>query len=219
MTISGAIKELARTLWDYHNITTPLPSHSDFVLAAGSHDERVAFHSAALMLSGLAELLVTSGGYGKVTRSSFRLPEGERFRQIAIEHGVKPEVILVENSASNTGENILLTKRLFLEKQIPVKSGILVTKPYATRRLLAAAQKQWPEISWSVSAPDLMFEEYATEKVPEHRMIELMVGDLQRIKLYADQGFQMPQEIPAPVWKAYEDLVSAGYDRYVLCAQ
>ena len=42
-----------------------------------------------------------------------------------------------------------------------------------------------------------------------------MVGDLQRIKIYPDKGFQIPQEIPEDVWAAYEALVSAGYDQHL----
>ena len=37
-----------------------------------------------------------------------------------------------------------------------------------------------------------------------------MVGDLQRIRVYAERGFQIPQEIPDDVWLAYEELVRAG---------
>ena len=39
-----------------------------------------------------------------------------------------------------------------------------------------------------------------------------MVGDLQRVKVYAEKGFQIPQEIPGDVWAAFEALVAAGYD-------
>ena len=38
-----------------------------------------------------------------------------------------------------------------------------------------------------------------------------MVGDLQRIKLYAEKGFQVYQEIPEAVWQAYEALVALGF--------
>jgi hypothetical protein len=43
-------------------------------------------------------------------------------------------------------------------------------------------------------------------------VISIMVGDLQRIRVYPEKGFQIPQEIPADVWDAYEELVAAGYD-------
>jgi hypothetical protein len=43
-----------------------------------------------------------------------------------------------------------------------------------------------------------------------------MVGDLQRLRVYPEKGFQIPQEIPADVWAAYEELVRAGYDKYLI---
>jgi hypothetical protein len=43
-----------------------------------------------------------------------------------------------------------------------------------------------------------------------------MVGDLQRIKIYPDLGYQIAQEIPDEVWRAFEELVRAGYDKYLI---
>jgi hypothetical protein len=47
-------------------------------------------------------------------------------------------------------------------------------------------------------------------------VISIMVGDLQRVKLYPLRGFQIPQEIPGDVWEAYEALVAAGYNRHLI---
>ena len=40
-----------------------------------------------------------------------------------------------------------------------------------------------------------------------------MVGDLQRIKVYAtpEKDFQIPMEIPEEVWQAYEYLCAKGF--------
>ena len=47
-----------------------------------------------------------------------------------------------------------------------------------------------------------------------------MVGDLQRIKEYPSKGFQIPQDIPDEVWKAWEILIGdeegAGYTNCLL---
>jgi hypothetical protein len=43
-----------------------------------------------------------------------------------------------------------------------------------------------------------------------------MVGDIQRIKAYPALGFQIPQNIPAGVWGAFERLVSMGFDRHLV---
>jgi hypothetical protein len=47
-------------------------------------------------------------------------------------------------------------------------------------------------------------------------VISIMVGDLQRIKIYPDRGFQIYQEIPDAVWAAYEELVKAGYTKHLI---
>lgn len=213
--IDEEVLRTARVLWDYHHLDLGLRP-SSFILALGSHDERVGAHAAELMMKGLAPILVLSGGFGKVTRHIWGVTEGERFAEIARKLGVPDSKILVENEATNTGDNVTKTRDLLNRLRIPIKSGILVTKPYMRRRAYATAAKQWPEVEWLVSSPALSFDEYPDEGVPVERMIELMVGDLQRIKVYAESGFQISQEIPDHVWQSYEELSSRGFDKYVI---
>jgi uncharacterized SAM-binding protein YcdF (DUF218 family) len=215
--ISEEARTLAKVLWDYHHVGSELPSKVDLLLVAGSHDERVAEYSGQLWKKIDARVTVASGGFGKITSGTSSEPEGRRFKRIMEEHGVPAGVILSEETATNTGENLTRTRALLESHHIaPPMTAIIVTKPYMERRALATALKQWPEVSWSVASPEIGFEEYPTEDVPEMRMIELMVGDLQRIKLYGDRGFQIPQEIPEYVWAAYHELVALGFDRQVI---
>ena len=39
----------------------------------------------------------------------------------------------------------------------------------------------------------------------------MLVGDFQRMDLYAKKGYQIPQEIPDTVWSAFYALVEMGY--------
>jgi hypothetical protein len=48
------------------------------------------------------------------------------------------------------------------------------------------------------------------------KVINIMVGDLQRIKIYPEKGFQVYQEIPEEVWDAYERLVILGFDKHLI---
>jgi hypothetical protein len=43
-----------------------------------------------------------------------------------------------------------------------------------------------------------------------------MVGDLQRLIVYAEKGWSAPQDVPPEVRTAYERLVAAGYTRRLL---
>ena len=96
------------------------------------------------------------------------------------------------------------------------ESGIIVCKPYMSLRCLATARKQWPELRWAVSPPPIPFADYPNDDCPLEQEIRLMTGDLQRLRVYAELGYQTPVEIPEPVWQAFERLAADGYDRYVL---
>ena len=43
--------------------------------------------------------------------------------------------------------------------------------------------------------------------------ISVIVGDFQRMDLYARLGYQLPQEIPEQAWEAFRQLVDMGYDK------
>jgi hypothetical protein len=67
-----------------------------------------------------------------------------------------------------------------------------------------------------VTSPEISFEAYPTEEIPLERVINIMVGDLQRIKFYPEKGFQIYQEIPSDVWQAYEQLVASGFNKHLM---
>lgn len=211
-----SIDENAKILWDYLDVQRDFQS-ADFILVLGSHDLRVANHAAALYQQGVAPWFIASGGYGKITKDLWKVPEAVRFAEIASAAGVPESRILTETRAANTGDNFVFVRELLAKDgRVPQHTGVIVTKPYMKRRAYATACKQWPEIEWGVSAPNLSYEVYPDAEVSKPRMINLMVGDLQRMKVYAEQGFQIPQDIPSHVWAAYETLVKAGFDQFVM---
>ena len=55
-----------------------------------------------------------------------------------------------------------------------------------------------------------------TKPLSPDDVVAIMVGDLQRIRCYPAKGFQIHQDIPDDVWRAYEELVKAGYDKYLI---
>ena len=67
-----------------------------------------------------------------------------------------------------------------------------------------------------VTSPQIPFDDYATPEIPFEKVINIKVGDLQRIKLYAEKGFQIYQHIPNEVWQAYEQLVKLGFDKQLI---
>lgn len=210
---------LAEKIWDYHLMKHQL-AKADAILVLCSHDERVAERGAQLFLEGWAPLIIFSGGHGVITKSLWSEPEAERFARIAMSLGVPSESILIEAHSTNTGENIAFTKRLLTEKGLNPHSFIIVQKPYMERRSYATFRKLWPEKDLIVTSPQVSFqsylEEYANRSLSVDDVVSIMVGDLQRIRLYPSLGFQIEQEIPAEVWSAFELLVRAGYDKYLI---
>jgi uncharacterized SAM-binding protein YcdF (DUF218 family) len=213
------IRPLAEKLWNYHRLNHRLEP-ADAILVLCSHDKKVAERGAQLFLEGWAPLLIFSGGLGAITSRMWNEPEAEQFAEIAFTMGVPKEKILVENKSTNTGENISFTRQLLETKQIAPQNFILVQKPYMERRSFATFRRVWPEKEVVVTSPQVSFDEYLADYVNNELssddVVSIMVGDLQRINLYAEKGFQIPQEIPDEVWSAYEELVRAGFDRHLI---
>jgi uncharacterized SAM-binding protein YcdF (DUF218 family) len=203
-------------LWNYHRLNHQL-STSDAILVLCSHDTEVAERGAQLLLDGWAPLLIFSGGYGSMTSLLFSEPEADRFAGIAVGLGVPPERILIENASTNTGDNILFTKRLLTARGLDPQKFIVVQKPYMERRSYATFRRLWPDKEVLVTSAQVSLEEYLGPASPRalstDEVINILVGDLQRIRLYAERGFQIPQEIPAEVWSAFEALVVRGFDK------
>jgi uncharacterized SAM-binding protein YcdF (DUF218 family) len=217
--MDNQIRALAEKLWHYHQMNHQL-ERADAILVLCSHDKKVAERGAQLFLDGWAPLLIFSGGLGVITKNIWSEPEADQFAEIAKGLGVPPGKILIENQSTNTGENVLFTKRLLAQKQIDPQKFILVQKPYMERRSFATFCKHWPEKVVRVTSPQVSFDEYlenyANSELSTDDVISIMVGDLQRIKVYAEKGFQIPQEIPDEIWNAYEELVAAGYNRHMI---
>ena len=220
-SVDQRIRHLVDRIWRYHQLNHEL-SHADAILVLCSHDTAVAERGAQLFLDGWAPLLIFSGGQGTITRHLWREPEADLFAGIAMRMGVARDRILIENRSTNTGENVLFTKQLLAREGVDPHTFIVVQKPYMERRSYATFRKVWPEKHVIVTSPRVTLDEYLTkyshESLSPDDVISIMVGDLQRIRMYPKKGFQIPQEIPEDVSQAYEELVGAGYDRHLLRA-
>ena len=207
-----------RLLWDYHHMHHPLRK-VDCILVLGSHDIRVAEHASHLFLQGLSSQVIFSGGLGRLTDGIWNRPEADVFAERAIDMGVPSDQIWIENKSTNTGENLKFVQKLLDEKQADYDSMIVVQKPYMERRAYATFKKHFPYKNCLISSPPLSFEEYCVSDDPEispERVIHLMVGDLQRIWVYADKGYQVHQSVPDDVLKAYKYLVDMGYTDHLV---
>jgi uncharacterized SAM-binding protein YcdF (DUF218 family) len=212
-------RELALRLWNYHRMAQA-PSKAEAILVLCSHDSLVAERGADLWHAGFAPHLVFSGGHGAITRAIWSEPEAIVFGRIAETRGVPADRIILEPESTNTGENVLFTRRLLAARGMEPASVLLVQKPYMERRAFATFRKLWPEAAVTVTSPQVSFDayldRYTNEALSPADVVSIMVGDLQRLRVYPEKGFQIPQQIPDEVWAAFEALVAAGYDRHLV---
>ena len=207
--------QLAQTLWDYMCLKHELEP-SDVILVLGSNDLRVAAHAADLYLRGLAPWVVFSGNVGRLTEGVFTKTEAEAFADVALAKGVPASAILLEPRSTNTGENIDMSRELLAAHGLDPQRLIVVQKPYMERRGYATFMKRWPGKEVRMSSPPLSFEDYPNELLPKDFIIHVLVGDVQRIRVYSDKGFQIPQPMPEAVWAAFEELVGRGYTHHLV---
>lgn len=201
-------------LWDYLCLRRK-PERASCILGFGSFDENVARRSAQLYLEGYAPRIIFTGGLGRCTSGRFTITEAERFASLAETLGVPQKDILLEDKSTNTRENIEFTRTLMEEAGIPCDCVLGVHKPYMERRIVAAMGVYWPELNFRVTSPQMTIPEYLTEAkrqgLGEAEAISVIVGDFQRIDVYARKGYQLPQRIPREAWDAYHALVEMGY--------
>lgn len=203
----------AQVIWDYMFVRG-IPKSADVIIGLGSHDLSVADDAAYLYHQGSAPIIVFSGGTGRLTEGVFKDTEAQLMKRRALKRGVPEGVILVEEASTNTGDNIRFTYKMLSGRGLPIRSVILVHKPYMLRRDLATFKKQWPDERTDVTcwAGEVSMPDYLSRGLLAPReTIAIMVGDLQRVIEYPKLGFQIDQSVPATVVQAYNELVERGY--------
>ena len=204
----------AKVIYDYLSGHTQPTEPADFLLVMGGHDLMVPVLAAELFAEKMAPIMICSGGFGKITSRIWKRTEGVAFAKECIKLGVPKNKILIEKKASNMGENFTLSKALLEKNGIRVDAGTIVCKPHMAKRALATARKQWPEVEWRVAVKKIPMEEYIP-KSDLKREINVMVGDVERLKKYPEMGYTLPVEIPDEVWNAHNRLISAGFRRFL----
>ena len=207
--VTAADRRDAELIWDYH-LVHHVVRPCDVAIGFGSHDLGVAEHTARLYQAGLFPLIVFTGANSPTTCERFPRGEAEHYRERAVELGVPAPAILVERSARNTGANLALSRELLVARGVHPTSAVLICKPYMERRVFATAAKLWPELDVTCSSEPLSLADYVTSIGDERLVVDMVVGDLQRVVEYPRRGFAVEQNVPVEVEHAYNRLVGRG---------
>lgn len=200
----------ARTVW-HHHLMGHEPRPCSVGVGLGSHDLGVATAAAQRYAAGFFPVLLFTGGNSATTRARFPRGEAVHYREHALSLGVPGSAVLVEPRAANTGQNIAFSRDLLRRHGVEVDSVMLVCKPYMQRRAYATARQAWPEVDVVCTSEDLTFDEYLRSIGDPRLVVDMLVGDLQRLVEYPRLGFAVEQPVPAPVLAAYDRLVADGF--------
>lgn len=188
---------------------------ADCIIGFGCYNDDIALRAAELYKKNYAPKILFTGGLGRNTKDLWTQSEAERFAGIAVKEGVSKQDIIIENKSSNTAENIKFSKTILENSGIKHNKVICIHKPFMERRLYAALKVYWKELDACITSPQLSINEYINNSVKqgldEKTIIDVIVGDFQRIEVYAERGYQIPQAIPDDVRKAFNALVNLGY--------
>lgn len=207
--------EPLQVIWDYLGMHQ-IPGKADVIVGFGNFNTNIARRAAELYHQGLAPVVLFTGGLGRNTEGLLPEPEAVRFARVAMECGVPEGSILMEPDSTNTAENILFTRRLLEDRGIAHDRILGVHQPFMERRITAAMGVYWPEQAFSVTSPQTSVADYLAvakkQGVTENAAVSVIVGDFQRMDLYAKKGYQTPQYIPEEAWTAFHQLVKMGFD-------
>jgi len=214
------IFKLAKILWDYNNVSRP-PVRADFLLVMGTNDHGVAKYAAKIdKIHDYPHIIVSGGAFHETSihKKPFNGTEADVFADVLIAKGVNPSKIIREPHATNTGENVTLTKQLLQTLGIQVKSGQLVHRPATQRRAIATAECQWPEVKWNISGQGIALPSYLKGQDKE-QFVHDVVGNTFRILAYPAKGFQTHQPMPEDVRESFDALVKAGFTNKIVDAE
>jgi uncharacterized SAM-binding protein YcdF (DUF218 family) len=209
---------LARIIWDYHQLGhEPVPA--DLILALGTNDLRVAHFAADLYHRGFGSTLVCTGGIahdGDLLATPWDKTEAEMYADIAEQCGVPRERMLLETRATNTAENLRFSRALLEERGLRPRSIVIAVKPFMQRRVWATLAVEWPDMPATLASPRMTLDEYFTPELTPEKIVNIMLGDLQRIWVYARRGWSASQPLPDEVRDAYRELVGLGFTQHLI---
>ena len=205
-----------QVIWDYLCLNEPL-QNADCIVGFGNFNTDIARRAAELYHAGFATKVLFTGGLGRNTEGLLPEPEAVRFAKAAMEAGVPEADIILEPDSTNTKENILFTREKLEKLGLPHERILGVHQPFMERRIKAAMGVYWPELDFQVTSPQVTIAQYleraGQQGVSPNASVSVIVGDFQRMDLYAKLGYQLPQHIPEAAWTAFHQLVEMGFDQ------
>lgn len=200
-------------LWKYLVDITNLQK-SDVILILGGHDISVGTCAIEVFKRGFSDIIVVSGGPYNLPDSKLENPkvtEADIIYQELIYGGIPKEHILLEKESSNTSENFEYSRLKISDRIKSFSSYIIVSKPYALKRAGLTGRKIWPGKKQFRYCITTSLHDYQKQKINYKKQINMMIGEIERLKVYPTFGFFDEVFIPEYVFNATSRLKRKGF--------
>ncbi|MCI8547303.1 MAG: YdcF family protein [Bacilli bacterium] len=211
-------KEHLKRVYDYMVINQSL-ERCDIIIGCGCLDVNVPKKCASLFKDGYASKILFTGGYG--TKGQFSMPEAFVFKNVAMDEGVQEEDILVEDEATNTGDNFRYSLRVLEKNSVFCDKILIVHNALSTRRTYLTAINIFQNKKIMITYPELTFDtfyqklKYKTFKELRYT-VSVVLGDIQRIIVYPQLGWMSYEKVPESIIESYYILKEMGFDQFIM---
>jgi len=178
-------KEKIKEITKYLFLEAP-PRKSDVLLVFGTRHINPIHKTVELYKRGYAKYILFSGGKSKQTGKN----EARTMAKEAIKMGISKDIIMIEDKAENTLENVKFSLNL-LDKKIGlknIKSITTITKHFHSRRVLMTLKKWAPKnikiYPYTYPIYDFTKNNWHTTNVGRF----LVFDELEKIKKYLAKG-------------------------------
>lgn len=219
MDLNTVYDEL-KTIFDYMSLNQNIKK-CDIMIGCGCSSLTIPVVCSNLYKQGFSNKIIFAGGYGKVTKDTFKKQESVIYKEIAIKEGVEESAIYLDTESSNTLENFLFSKKIIEENNWNVHSILIVHNKHYERRIFNTARKVFPNQEIMITSKDISFDEYFNalkqrKKEDIDTIISVSVGNIQRMVIYPQLGLQVEDKVPEEVIHSYQKLKSLGFDGGIL---
>lgn len=217
--LENEIIQALKNIWDYMKIDMKIEK-SDIIIGCGCLNLDIPVKCSELLKENYADKIIFTGGLGKLTDKVFKETEAEIFKKIAMENGIEENKIYLENKSTNTGDNFRFSLKLIKKNNIKAEKIIIVHNNLSQRRTLNTAKAILKNKKIFITSPYKTFEQFINSlynKTDEnvHDIISVIVGDIQRIIIFPQLGWQVEDIVPENIINSYYLLKNKGYNKFI----
>jgi hypothetical protein len=210
--------DLAKKLFNYLYLNelddeTPI-ENPEYIIGFGHFDMDIPHQCLHLYQQCPEAKIIFSGGIGAGT-ADLEKPEADAFLAYSkTRMAIDEDDFIIENKSTNTAENLQFTLELLAERMVNFDENqsvnvALVANPYRQRRVWLTFRKHWPAAVPLNAPPETSFEhELKKFERKGFDLVDLMLGEIERIINYGEKGWIIKAEVPADILEIYRQLKS-----------